>query len=109
MRHKGKRACRTGSGAGSADREAARSPRPQGGGSGSGGRPNRGGCPDRGGANRSYAQIVPRRAIDMTTMMKAAVVPAKCEHWVLQEVPKPEAGPHQVLVKIHACGICYTD
>jgi len=45
----------------------------------------------------------------MTTMMKAAVVPAKCEHWVLQEVPKPEAGPHQVLVKIHACGICYTD
>ncbi|MET8520800.1 alcohol dehydrogenase catalytic domain-containing protein [Nocardioides sp. NPDC004968] len=43
------------------------------------------------------------------TTMKAAVVPAAKAHWELQDVPKPEAGPHQVLVKIHACGICYTD
>ena len=41
--------------------------------------------------------------------MKAAVVPAAGAHWTLQDVPKPEAGPHQVLVKIHACGLCYTD
>src|SRR5215510_2310485 len=43
------------------------------------------------------------------TTMKAAVVPGKGEHWVLGDVPKPEAGPHQVLVRIHACGLCYTD
>jgi len=41
--------------------------------------------------------------------MKAAVVSKKNAPWVLEDIPKPEAGPHQVLVKIHACGICYTD
>src|SRR5262249_45163873 len=41
--------------------------------------------------------------------MKAAVVPEKNAPWELRDVPMPEAGPHQVLVKIHACGLCYTD
>ncbi|GGT07082.1 alcohol dehydrogenase catalytic domain-containing protein [Streptomyces chromofuscus] len=41
--------------------------------------------------------------------MKAAVVSEVNAPWVLQDVPKPEAGAHQVLVKIHACGVCYTD
>ena len=41
--------------------------------------------------------------------MKAAVVAEAHAPWELRDITKPEAGPHQVLVKIHACGICYTD
>ncbi|MEV4537456.1 alcohol dehydrogenase catalytic domain-containing protein [Asanoa sp. NPDC049518] len=41
--------------------------------------------------------------------MKAAVVPEVNAPWELRDVPMPSAGPHQVLVKIHACGLCYTD
>ncbi|MBO4252425.1 alcohol dehydrogenase catalytic domain-containing protein [Streptomyces griseorubiginosus] len=41
--------------------------------------------------------------------MKAAVVPEANAPWVLQDVAMPTAGPHQVLVRIHACGVCYTD
>lgn len=43
------------------------------------------------------------------TLMKAAVIPAVHAHWELQDVTKPEPGPHQVLVKVHACGIGYAD
>ncbi|MCM4078883.1 alcohol dehydrogenase catalytic domain-containing protein [Paractinoplanes hotanensis] len=41
--------------------------------------------------------------------MKAGVVPAVHARWQLEDIEKPEPGPHQVLVKVHACGICYTD
>ena len=41
--------------------------------------------------------------------MQAAVVPAKSGSWQVQDVPKPQPGPNQVLVKMHASGICYTD
>ncbi|SNS93513.1 alcohol dehydrogenase/alcohol dehydrogenase, propanol-preferring [Asanoa hainanensis] len=41
--------------------------------------------------------------------MKAAVVPAVNAPWELRDVPLPSPGPHQVLVRIHACGLCYTD
>jgi D-arabinose 1-dehydrogenase-like Zn-dependent alcohol dehydrogenase len=41
--------------------------------------------------------------------MKAAIVPAANSAWVLQDVPTPEPGPNQVLIKIHASGLCYTD
>jgi dehydrogenase len=41
--------------------------------------------------------------------MKAAVVPAMHSQWRIQEVPKPEPGPNQVLIRIRASGICYTD
>jgi D-arabinose 1-dehydrogenase-like Zn-dependent alcohol dehydrogenase len=41
--------------------------------------------------------------------MKAAIVPALNAPWEIREVPTPEPGPNQVLVKIHACGICGTD
>ena len=29
--------------------------------------------------------------------------------WQVKEVPQPQPGPNQVLVKMHASGICYTD
>lgn len=41
--------------------------------------------------------------------MKAVVVPEAKAVWELQERPRPEPGPNQVLVRIRACGICGTD
>ena len=41
--------------------------------------------------------------------MRAAVVPSVHGTWELREIPKPEPGPNQVLIKIRASGICYTD
>ncbi len=41
--------------------------------------------------------------------MRAAVVPAVNGRWEVREVPTPEPGPNQVLMKIHASGLCYTD
>jgi dehydrogenase len=41
--------------------------------------------------------------------MKAAVVAAPNEKWRIQEVPTPNAGPNQVLIRIRASGICFTD
>ncbi len=41
--------------------------------------------------------------------MQAAVVPAAGSAWQVKEVPQPQPGPNQVLVKMHASGICYTD
>lgn len=41
--------------------------------------------------------------------MKAAVVPAVSSSWQIKDVPQPQPGPGQVLVKMHASGICYTD
>ena len=41
--------------------------------------------------------------------MQAAVVPAMNSSWQIKDVPQPQPGPNQVLVKMHASGICYTD
>lgn len=41
--------------------------------------------------------------------MRAAVVPAINGHWEVREVSTPQPGPDQVLIKIHASGLCYTD
>jgi len=41
--------------------------------------------------------------------MRAAVAPAVDARWELREVPRPVPGPNQVLIRIHASGICYTD
>ena len=41
--------------------------------------------------------------------MKAAVVPAVSSSWRIQDVPQPQPGSNQVLVEMHASGICYTD
>jgi len=41
--------------------------------------------------------------------MQAAVVPAVNSPWEIRDIPQPEAGPNQVLVKMHASGVCYSD
>ncbi len=41
--------------------------------------------------------------------MQAAVVPAVNSPWEIRDIPQPEVGPNQVLVKMHASGICYAD
>jgi dehydrogenase len=41
--------------------------------------------------------------------MLAAVVPSVNGKWEVKEVPKPQPGTNQVLIKIRASGICYTD
>lgn len=41
--------------------------------------------------------------------MKAAIVPAVNAKWEVKDVPNLEPGSNQVLIKIHASGMCYTD
>jgi alcohol dehydrogenase len=41
--------------------------------------------------------------------MKAAIVPALKARWEIKDVPVPKPGPNQVLMKIRASGLCYTD
>jgi alcohol dehydrogenase len=41
--------------------------------------------------------------------MRAAVVPAVGGRWEVREVATPEPGPTQVLIRIHASGLCFTD
>jgi dehydrogenase len=41
--------------------------------------------------------------------MKAAVVPKIDSKWEVKEIPAPEPGPNQVLIRIHASGLCFTD
>ena len=50
-----------------------------------------------------------RESRDMPQTMKAAVVKALGEPLEIQEVPVPEVGPGQILVKIAASGVCHTD
>jgi len=41
--------------------------------------------------------------------LKALVIPKIKGKWEVKEIPTPEPGPTQVLIKIHASGLCYTD
>jgi dehydrogenase len=41
--------------------------------------------------------------------MKASIVPAQNQKWQITDLPQPEPGPNQVLIKVRASGICYTD
>jgi alcohol dehydrogenase len=41
--------------------------------------------------------------------MLSSVIPSVNAKWEVKEIPTPQAGTNQVLIKIHASGICYTD
>ncbi|GAA0417049.1 alcohol dehydrogenase AdhP [Cocleimonas flava] len=41
--------------------------------------------------------------------MKAAIVSQFKEQLEIKDIPVPKVGPRDVLVKIHACGVCHTD
>jgi len=41
--------------------------------------------------------------------MRAAVIDKFNEPWQVREMPDPKPGPGQVVIKIHASGLCYTD
>ena len=41
--------------------------------------------------------------------MKAAIAPAPNASWVVKDIPTPRPGPNEVLIKIHASGLCFTD
>ncbi|WP_102961277.1 alcohol dehydrogenase AdhP [Mangrovicella endophytica] len=45
----------------------------------------------------------------MTNMMRAAVVRAFDKPLVIEEMPVPEPGPEQILVRFAATGVCHTD
>ncbi|MBV9175921.1 MAG: alcohol dehydrogenase catalytic domain-containing protein [Nitrososphaeraceae archaeon] len=45
----------------------------------------------------------------MSSKMLAAVVPSVNGKWEVKETPTPRPGTNEVLIKIHASGICYTD
>ena len=41
--------------------------------------------------------------------MKAAIYPGGGKPIVIQNLPDPQPGPDDVLIKVHRCGICGTD
>jgi D-arabinose 1-dehydrogenase-like Zn-dependent alcohol dehydrogenase len=41
--------------------------------------------------------------------MKAAVIPELNGRWELRDIPTPRPGPGQLLVRVHASGICFND
>ena len=41
--------------------------------------------------------------------MLSSNVPSENAKWEIKEVPTPQPSANQVLIKIHASGICYTD
>ncbi|HYJ02149.1 MAG TPA: alcohol dehydrogenase catalytic domain-containing protein [Nitrososphaeraceae archaeon] len=41
--------------------------------------------------------------------MKAALVPSFNSEWEIRETPTPKPSANQVLIKIHASGLCYSD
>lgn len=41
--------------------------------------------------------------------MLSSVIPSENTKWEVKEIPTPQPGNNQVLIKIHASGICYTD
>jgi propanol-preferring alcohol dehydrogenase len=47
--------------------------------------------------------------MEIPNSMKAMVLEEQGQRLQYQEVPVPEPGPDQVLLRIHACGVCRTD
>lgn len=46
---------------------------------------------------------------EKVAFVKAAVIPELNSRWELRDVPDPVPGPGEVLIKVHACGICAND
>ncbi len=44
-----------------------------------------------------------------TIRLQAALVQAIHSKWEVKDVPTPHPGTNQVLIKIHASGLCYAD
>jgi alcohol dehydrogenase, propanol-preferring len=47
--------------------------------------------------------------MELPKTMKAMMLQAPGRLLVLSEIPAPRPGPDQVLIKVHACGVCRTD
>ena len=47
--------------------------------------------------------------MDLPTTMRAMVFEGRGKPLQLQEIPVPQPGPGQVLLKVCACGVCHTD
>ena len=43
------------------------------------------------------------------TKMRAMVMPEAKGRFRLEERPLPEPGPHEVRIRVHACGVCHSD
>ena len=41
--------------------------------------------------------------------MRAAVTPAVNGRWEVRDVPRPQPGPNEALIRITASGLCFTD
>src|SRR6202165_4966730 len=54
-------------------------------------------------------RVAPPSPIEKEDTMKAAVVHDFTQPLDIENVPRPEAGDGQVLVRIEACGLCHTD
>jgi len=47
--------------------------------------------------------------MEMPEVMRAMVLQKQGEPLELHQIPVPEPGPDQVLIRVHACGVCRTD
>jgi D-arabinose 1-dehydrogenase-like Zn-dependent alcohol dehydrogenase len=62
------------------------------------------------GEKTSSQQLLPKHNEPRTHRhMKAAIVPSPNSTWLIKDTNTPEPGENQVLIKIHASGMCYTD
>jgi propanol-preferring alcohol dehydrogenase len=45
----------------------------------------------------------------MKTLRLSQLMPIENATLVIPELPRPKPGPGQLLVRMHACGVCHTD
>jgi alcohol dehydrogenase, propanol-preferring len=50
-----------------------------------------------------------KQIMKISETMKAMVLRAPGQSLILSEIPTPEPRPDQVLIRVHACGVCRTD
>jgi alcohol dehydrogenase len=54
-------------------------------------------------------EIIEIKTKNSEEQMLSSVIPSVNAKWKVKEVSTPQPGTNQVLIKIHASGICYTD